>query len=234
MRFIKGNKGQVNDLQLISIHIPKTAGRSFHEVLKIVYGESLDKRYEKEHFFPEKNFDGLLSDKLPDDIKGIHGHLSVSQVKPLIEAYHPRVITWIRDPVERVISNYYYFMKRIRDGNTPDKQLSKKDYTLLEYAAQPKRQNRMTEILKGIELQDFFFIGIMEQFDQDIKELGLLMGWPAIESIPHVNDSAAFKSNNDCRTAYEDIDKAMRNEVAQFNEADIKLYNNVKVLRGLQ
>jgi hypothetical protein len=234
MRLIKGNKGHKNNLQLISIHIPKTGGRSFHEVLKIVYGDSLDKRFEKEHFFPDKNFTGLLNNKLLDDIRGIHGHLTISQVKPLINAYHPKVITWVRNPVDRVISNYYYFMKRIRDGKTPQKQLIKKDISLIDYARQPKRMNRMTAILEGLDLKDFFFIGLMEQFDQDIVELGRKMDWRKIDRIPHVNDSSGFKYNNDCRTTYEDIDEDLRSKIAAINEDDINLYNDILALRGVQ
>ena len=119
MRLISGDKGKDKGIELISIHIPKTAGRSFHEVLKRVYGGSLDKRYEKKHFFPDPVKKEQLSGVLPAGIRGIHGHLTISQVRHLIDKNQPKVITWVRNPVDRVISNYYYFMKRIRDGDTP-------------------------------------------------------------------------------------------------------------------
>ena len=232
MRLFAANTSNTAVVELISIHIPKTGGRSFHEVLKQVFGTSLDQRYEKQHFFPKGGNHHKLSNKLPKGIRGIHGHLSISQLKYIIDKDHPKVITWVRNPVDRVISNYYYFMKRIRDGDTPEKQLDKINYTLLEYAGQPKRRNRMTEILKGLALEDFFFIGIMEQFEQDLRILCNLMDWPEDIDVPHINDSTPFKLNNDCATQYHDIDEGMRLEVARLNEDDMLLYAEIKKLRG--
>ncbi|MEA3476692.1 MAG: sulfotransferase family 2 domain-containing protein [Bacteroidota bacterium] len=198
-------------LELISIHIPKTGGRSFHEILRNVYGQGLDKK-----------------------TKAIHGHLTIAKVKGIIEEEHPKVITWVRDPVDRVISNYYFFMKRIREGKTTEKQRKKIDYSLPEYAGQVKRRNRMTEILHGIPLEDFYFIGLMERFEEDIIELASKIGWPKIDSIPHINDSTSFKLNNDCKTQYNDIDENMRQEIAKLNELDIKLFDDIKNLRGIK
>ena len=154
-------------------------------------------------------------------------------MKPLIDRDNPRVITWVRNPIDRVISNYYYFMKRIREGDTPKKQANKRNYTLIEYAEQPKRRDRMTEILNGIALKDFFFIGIMEQFEQDLRALCQLMEWPQDISVPHINDSSSFKMNNDCATRFNDIDDSMRAELAVLNSNDMVLYGEVKRLRGI-
>ncbi len=233
MRLISGDKNKVGVIELISIHIPKTGGRSFHEVLKNVYGESLDKRYEKEHFFPKPGKSKKLSGDLPKGIRGIHGHLTISQVKHIIDAYQPKLITWVRHPVDRVISNYYYFMRRIREGDTPVKQRSKINYTLMEYASQPKRRNRMTMILNGMELKDFFFIGIMEQFEEDLKILSKMMDWPLNIEIPHINNSSSFKLNNDCATQYNDIDDAMRQEVGRLNQLDMQLYKEIIKMRKI-
>ena len=234
MRLIKGDKTDISGIEIISIHIPKTGGRSFHEILKQVYGQSLDQRFEKHHFFPDKDKDDTVIVKLPDGIKGIHGHLNIKQVKHIIDKDNPKVITWVRNPVDRVISNYYYFMKRIREGDTPERQQDKISYSLLEYAAQPKRRNRISMILEGIDLKDFFFIGVMEQFDHDIQILSNLMGWPQDMGVPHINDSSSFKHNNDCTTQYDDIDEAMRMTLANLNDADMLLYAEIKKMRGIR
>ena len=221
-------------IELISIHIPKTGGRSFLEVLKQVYGNALDIRHEREHFFPNGRFSQINDEIFPDHIRGIHAHLSVSQLMPVIEKHDPRIITWLRDPVERVISNYYFFMKRLRTGNANERQLRKKNYTLLEYAKEGKKNNRMDAFLEGMELHDFFFIGILERFEADMEELITKMGWPRAKSFSHVNSNAGFKHNNDCKTQYSDIDDEMRHELAMLNDLDIKLYNDVKKMRGIE
>lgn len=234
MRLIKSEKANKEGVEMISIHIPKTGGRSFHYFLKQVFGDSIDNRYEKQHFFPNGNKYNKLSNKIPTGVNCIHGHLTISQVQHIINIDHPKVITWVRNPIDRVISNYYYFMKRIRDGDTPEKQHRKINFNLIEYASQIKRRNRMTEILKGMEIKDFFFIGIMEQFEQDIRILCNLMDWHQQIDVPHINNSTSFKLNNECATQYNDIDEAMRLEVAKLNEKDMILYAEIKKLRGIK
>ena len=158
-------------IEVISLHIPKTGGRSLHGIYKQIYGNALDLRNERDQFYPDKEFLMPLNLEFPEHIRGIHAHLTVEQVRPIIEKYNPKVITWLRDPVERVISNYYFFMKRIRSGRAPERQLRKKDVTLLEYARKPRKTNRISEFLKGMELEDFFFIGLLERYEEAIAVL---------------------------------------------------------------
>ena len=234
MKLISTEGNKKGSVEFISIHIPKTGGRSFHAVLKQVYGDSLDRRYEKEHFFPRKGKTDRKTLDLPQGVRGIHGHLTVKQVMPIIDRDHPRVVTWVRDPVERVISNYYYFMKRIREGDVREKQKRKSDMTLLGYASQPGRQNRMSAILEGMEADDFFFIGITGRFEEDLTILCSMMGWPAVENVPHINELSSFRLHNDCATQYHDIDQSMRSAIAGMNAEDIKLYAKIKKMRGIQ
>ena len=218
-------------LELVSIHIPKTAGRTFYELLSQVYGPALDERQSRKDFLPDV-LQRHLDDNIPGDIRVIHGHLTVVQIAKVREKFNPKVVTWIRNPVDRVISNYYFFMKRIREGKVAQKQMKKRDYSLIQYAGQPSRLNRMTEILKGMDLKEFFFIGIFEQFDRDMQELASRLAWPDIKSIPRINDSSFFKRNNDCKTQFEDINEDMRAEIARLNQKDMTLYENVKKMRG--
>lgn len=233
MRLFRGNKKNYNGLEIISIHIPKTAGRSFLKVLEQLYGSTLDGRHEKEHFFPDMDFSKELPGKLPDHVKVIHGHLTIAQVRPLIDIHHSKVITWVREPVDRIISNYYYFMQRIRDGRASEKQLRKENFSLLEYATQPRRRNMMSKILEGLALEDFYFIGVMEQFEKDLAELSSMMAWPDELHIPHINANKDFKHDNNCTTQYKDIDLQMREEIARLNESDVSLYLKVKKMRGI-
>lgn len=220
-------------LELISIHIPKTGGRSFYEILSQVYGSALDQRQSRKDFLP-----GLinqhLDDSLSSDIKVIHGHLTVEQANKVIIKFHPKVVTWVRNPIDRIISNYYFFMKRIRDGKAAEKQKKKINFSLIEYARLPSRRNKMVEILHGLPLEEFYFIGIFEQFENDIRELATKLGWPKPHKVPHINDGSFFKYNNDCTTQYNDIDEQMRHEIASFNKFDIKLYKDIKKIRGIK
>jgi len=205
-----------------------------HDIYKQIYGDALDLRNERDQFYPDREFLMPLNLEFPDHIRGIHAHLTVEQVRPIIEKYNPKVIVWLRDPVDRVISNYYFFMKRIRQGRAPERQLRKKDVTLLEYARKPRKTNKISDFLKGMELEDFFFIGLLERFEEDILELASKMGWTQQITFPHTNSNVDFKLNNDCKTQYKDIDEKMRQEIARLNHIDVKLYNDVKKMRGIE
>ncbi|MCK4568777.1 MAG: sulfotransferase family 2 domain-containing protein [Bacteroidales bacterium] len=220
-------------IELISIHIPKTGGRSIRRILRNIYGDSLDLRHEREHFFPEGTHAPPLEIDFPEDIRAIHAHLSITQFMPVIKEYQPKVITWIRNPVDRVISNYYFFMLRIRENKVEKKQLSKKNYSLLEYAAETRKGNKMATFLEGMDISDFYFIGILEQIGADVNKLVSMMGWPKNVKIIHINSNYKFKHNNDCTTQYKDINEKIRHEIALLNQEDIELYHEVKKMRGI-
>lgn len=233
MRLIRHKKGSKAGLEFVSIHIQKTAGRSFRDILSQVYGPLLDERYEKHHFFIKNKKVTSIGIKVPENIIGMHGHLTIGQVKELIKHYDPKVITWVRNPVDRVISNYYFLMKRIRFGNTTEKVQLRKEMTLLEYAQKPRNINRMSKIISGLEISDFFFIGIMERFEADVEILAKRMNWPEDVNIPFSNSNADFRNSNACTTRYDDIDESMRKSISDLNMEDIKLYNEVLKMRGI-
>ena len=109
---IHGKEDESNNMiELISLHIPKTGGRSLRRVLKNVYGDTLDLRQEIHDFYPDVKTSPPLEDDFPDHTRAIHAHLSIRHFMPIIQAHNPKVITWIREPVERMISNYYFFIK---------------------------------------------------------------------------------------------------------------------------
>ena len=97
-----------NKLILISLHIPKTAGTSFRNILKSVYGENQVVRFDISRMgVVRMNENVYQKSKLPN-VKVIHGHFTFQDLSgsfTLPETY--KLITWMRDPVKRVISNYY-------------------------------------------------------------------------------------------------------------------------------
>lgn len=233
MRFIRHHNKRKTKLEIISVHIPKTAGRSFREILTQVYGPSLDERYKKEHFFKNDKEQVSIGKSIPKNLRGIHGHLTINQLKELINRYDPRVITWVRDPVERVISNYYFLMKRISLGIVNEKVKRKKDLTLIEYAEKPRNINRMSRTLSGLSIHDFFFIGIVERFEADVRELAEKMNWPGNLEIPHTNSNAGFKHSNVCATLFDEIDDTIKDRIAELNQDDMHLYKKIIKMRGI-
>lgn len=220
-------------LELISIHIPKTGGRSVRRVLKKVYGDSLYLRHEEKDYANRGRSAQPLEPDFPDHIRALHVHLGVSQLMPVIEAYNPKVITWLRDPVERVISNYFFLMKRADEKIAKGRQLDNAGISLMEYVRHPRKDNKIAKFLEGMELKDFYFIGLLEKLEEDVAELSKMMGWKKKVRTFHTNDNTDYKNNNELPTRYHEITNSMRQEIAEINREDVELYEEVKRIRGI-
>lgn len=215
-------------VKLVSIHIPKTAGTSFFHSLKKQYG------YQKVIRIDINKYNKIRINKIPlskayvyKKISVIHGHYSIDSLHNQLHIpSNIPIITWLRDPVERVISNYYYLQKRLDEELKEEKKglniLSKMRRSLIEYAQDERNCNRMSKFIKGIELKDFFFIGIVENYDKDIQELGRKLNWSTPEIVMHNKTGKINKSTIDEKT------KAM---IRSYNKKDQMLYEQALTLR---
>lgn len=158
LRFVKYPK-------IISCHIPKTAGTSFLQSLELEYGRVA--YYYDWGNIPLKS---LISPV-------IHGHFNP---KSLFYTFpNSFKIIWFREPVERIIS--YYFFWKFANLNTNDKTYIRFKYenpTLLEFAKWPEIKFELSKkYLKGIDLNEFDFIGLQETYDKDIIKLTKKLNW---------------------------------------------------------
>ncbi|MBU2649754.1 MAG: sulfotransferase family protein [Bacteroidetes bacterium] len=221
MTFFRKDLKIRNKLELISIHIPKTAGTSFRNFLKHVYGEQNAVRLDinittkkidiENQAFEEK--------KLPGNIRVIHGHFYyrdlVEQIR--IEEGTP-MVTWLREPAERVISNYFYLAKRLKEELQEESKglniLSKMQKSLIEYARNEISRNRMSKFLEGANLEKFFFTGIYEHYNEDMQDFAQLLG---------IKDFEIFQHNITGRK--EEVDTGILEEIRSLNADDYELYN---------
>jgi hypothetical protein len=146
---------QVNqsDIELISLHIPKTAGSSFRETLRADYGEVFFCIYKNET-------------DVPIGCRAVHGHFE-ADLFDLSKANRPKIITWLRDPVERAISYYSYWSRFEKAGSPGHQWFLDERPTMIEFAEKILR-NELHNYLKGLSIRDFDFVGIVEHFDEDI------------------------------------------------------------------
>jgi hypothetical protein len=208
-------------VELVSIHIPKTAGRSFVEILKAVYGENRVRHFDRKDY-SDKSVPEVLQfiSGLTESTTVIHGHFTYNDIRDIKNIHSAKLITWVRDPVERVFSNYSFFKKRIAEASEESELQKRKEETLIEYASLEHSRNRMSKFISGARLKDFFFIGVIEYFDSDIKTLSDMLGWPEI-SIPRVNINSEFKSKLPA------VSENEKKVIRELNKDDVELYNNV-------
>lgn len=215
--------------ELISIHIPKTAGTSFRNILKSVYGEKNVVRFDISMRGVVRLNEKPYSDKSLPEAKVIHGHFSY---RALQDGYGipegSKIITWLRDPVQRVASNYYYLESRLIDILQEEKHdlhiLEKMQRSLTEFARAEINRNRMSKFLNGVALKDLDFIGIQEQFETDLPLLAAKLGWPVVPEVLYHNVTA----EREMRQLPDDV----ASEIRALNAEDVRLYEEAVELRS--
>lgn len=219
------------DLQLISVHIPKSGGTSFRNTLMSAYGENdvirLDILRRKKGDRVLINREPWKAQHLPQDIRVVHGHFSRKQLTEQF-AINPATpaITWLRNPVDRVISNYFYSIEQLARhmGDNPEglELLEKLQKSILEFAQDPRNRNRITDFLDGMDLEQFRFVGLMEHYQEDLDDLGQLLGWDTNLTALHENRTGQKR----------EVHEELRAMIADLNRDDVNLYEQALALRA--
>jgi len=211
-------------IRVVSCHIPKTAGTSFLEVLRSVYGEEFVFRdygdrpssggsiYNKDHGVWEKK-------KRKEDIKSlssgnfkcVHGHFILN--KYLGEFPEAKRIAWIRDPVTRVVSHYFHSKKR------------NQSLTIEQLISDRYLQNQMVRFLGTVDPSDLDFIGISEMFDQEVERAAKQFGWKRNQW----HRASKIKRNRNTQTTYKNyrLPENVYSKIRELNRLDDELYSNV-------
>ena len=208
-------------IELISVHIPKTAGTAFRHVLTDVYGlDGVLGDYPPNQIYnPEKSID--------PKIKVIHGHFIPSKYR----GYFPTAkrIVWLRHPLFRLISEYF-FAKTINDRNNAiHAKLLDDNLSIFEFAKIPQMKNLLSQKIQGIELAQFDFVGIQEFYLQDLVDLKNLMGWSNFQ--PITKNSNRYPQYQKCLQEILN-DGTLMNNLARLNQEDMELYREALHLRA--
>lgn len=175
------------NIDLLSIHIPKTAGTSFYSTLQQAYGKSAVMRMDYRPPFNRFIVQGrpYTLNALPGKIRILHGHMNCKIISRYLDLNEDvKIITWVRNPVERVISDYYYMLERLQESFVVDflhpSILSRMTKSLLEFAKTKQEQNKLYKYLGDLDLESLYFIGIVERFDEEMIELGKRLHWKTV------------------------------------------------------
>lgn len=211
------------NLQLLSLHVPKTGGTSFRSTLKTIYGEASVARL-------DVNMRGQVEIDQQAIAPGatilhpvLHGHVKWNQWQELFQA-SPRttVITWLRDPVARVTSQYSYLVEVLeRELDEPGKGLnilSKLMKTFPEFIRNPEVRNIQSQYFTPIILDRFVdFVGVLEHREADLAKLAQRLSWP-----DHPTDFQHNKTARLIEPTPSEIDL-----IRACNDEDVRLYEQV-------
>jgi hypothetical protein len=169
---------------LISVHIPKCAGTSFRHILQGLYEERLWLNYGTAFVRASAR-----AEMIPVGTECIHGHFFADTFDDVVP--ERQLITWLRDPVERVVSNYYHFLRSPDLRDDCCRAVLERQLTLREFAELEWMRNLATRYFAGRQLDDFVFVGIAERFLESLHVFGSTIGWPAPLPVPRDNTNPA-------------------------------------------
>ena len=215
---------------LISVHIPKVAGTSFRSLLEQSFQDKLyldytDKPLQKNKLarilqIIKSNYSS--SPLLLQQYHCIHGHFMPAKYYFLKQK---SFATWFRDPVERVISNYYHWQR----NEFKHPKIKNKNCSLEEYSEIEHFQNLYATYLWGMNLQQFDFIGITENYQNSLTIFEKIYAIHFPSSLENLNTNPLKKS------ASYTIDTDLYNHIAELNKKDVIIYDNaVKMNKALE
>ena len=207
--------GVSSQVILISVHIPKCAGTSFRTTLRSCYRERLWENYGRV-FSREQARPGMV----PAGTRCIHGHFLADTFDGLFP--QRELITWLRHPVERVVSTYYHFLR------TPDlrdhccRALYEHQLSLREFAELDWMRDTASRYAADKVGSDFAFIGIVEQFEESLfrfhAQFGGLTELPTPKN--NVNPARSLSGNR--------VTPADRAHILARNEQDHRWYEQAR------
>ncbi|MEM6386693.1 MAG: sulfotransferase family 2 domain-containing protein [Pseudomonadota bacterium] len=206
---------------IISVHIRKCAGTSLRSAFAAAFGDaayfdygdhigsswpsSLARRQQRQ-VEAQRNIEALSRYSL------VHGHFFPEKYDflPMAKQY----VTFLRDPVDRVVSNYNY-LKRNPARTHPDALIVHAlGFSLTEFAAHPDNRNMQTTALSGRTLESFDVVGVVEAYDESLTQLSRAIGVPLAQR-PPANVASAPKY----------LTNAERAAIENANLDDMRLYD---------
>jgi predicted SAM-dependent methyltransferase len=204
-------------VNVLSVHVPKTAGSTFKKLLIQVYSPSCV-YLDYQDFSHSANLNSI-----PSDTKVIHGHFPIQKYSDHFSDANK--ITWLRHPISRLISHYFYGRSLPQDEVPFDMST----LGIIDFAELPWMQNHMTLHLEGVNLADFCFVGIQEFFVEDLTTLKTLLNWPDVQ---------LTRENQNGQPGYQKYvqeilaDQKILHKLIDLNREDLELYEEALQLRA--
>lgn len=238
-------KNTEQEKSVIFLHIPKTAGSTLNRIIA--------RQYEQKSIFSiyglrrnERECESIDEFKrLPEarrrEIKVLQGHIGFG-----LHEYLPQPSTYItilRDPVDRIISHYYFVLRdpdHYLYNEVTSKHMSLKDYvcsgispeldngqtkllsTTTAVNSYTQGSNEMLESAKKNIKEHFALVGLTERFDETLILLKRSLNWTP----PFYTKQKVTKN----RPIKEDVSKDILKLIEKSNELDIELYKYVENL----
>ncbi len=168
--------------KFVFVHVPKAAGTTFYHTLRQCWNEN-------QFYTVPSHWDLFDRDELRGRYKTVNSEMSYNKYS-IVKGHFPYykfqylksdhnwyLITWIRDPVERLISNYNHFRYRPVSNKFLKRRAVRvaREMDIVEFSE--KVQSNFQTRFVGNDPSVYDFIGVVEKFKESInlfnKQFGL-------------------------------------------------------------
>ncbi|CAK0751191.1 conserved hypothetical protein [Gammaproteobacteria bacterium] len=182
---------------MISLHLPKTAGTSLRQVLDRRFGPNLLADYGDLPINtprPKRELTALAKGArlgwigLPGAIQCVHGHFL--PLKYLALGQPTVFVTWLREPVERLISHYHFWMRVQNPDGLPalHRRVIMEQWDLERFCLGPELRNLYHQFLFGFPRRRLDFVGIVERNAHDFPIFcRRYLGEDMVDGLPQLN-----------------------------------------------
>jgi Wzt-like putative exopolysaccharide export protein/sulfotransferase famil protein len=215
-------------------HLPKTGGTAFRTVLEELFGpENVTPHLEgRSEIWAVQRFAGA---------RLISGHFL--SLIPGDNQWFGRIrLTLLRDPIDRAVSEYFYWRHHASEGGVADKlgewaqkygigdffkareesdETGAVNFYAKHFASRISRDlgdSKRTLALAMKSLKSYDFIGIYEHLHDSVDMFCWQYGLPPVKAIPHVNVTAQ-------RVRVADLDSRTFDQLVGMNDLDMQLYD---------
>ena len=223
-------------LELISVHVPKCAGWSMYQALERVYSHDAilyDHADRPADPMSPMNLDrdGFIKRaqaQAATTLQGklvVHGHFYVRKY----EQIHARCrITFLRHPVERAISHYYYWLGSERHGHSLQDYVLDRQLSLVEFVHLPFIRFLYTKVFfRDVDMKTFDVIGSCESIEDDVRTVSRLLGKDLTLQRTNTNPFESYGQKQRDILADSKVRGALHDALAE----DIRFYESAMALR---
>lgn len=154
---------------ILSLHIPKAAGTTLIHAYRNAFGDRV--LYHNAH--PDIVYTTPRVD-LEKSYDIIHGHLDMSRLVEMIDA-DTKIVTFLRDPVQRVVSSYQYHLNP-QVQNDIATLVRSTNMGLMEFADMPGQKDLQSRMIRPVGRHRLDFIGFSETFRASLEQLSRCIG----------------------------------------------------------
>ena len=213
-------------MKFVFIHIQKSAGTSFWTMLR--RHKTKDKQYKGiNYLFAYPKHEKKWIKKMEKGVRKnyfrynfIRGNFPYQSVLFLKKEHDWKLVTWIRDPIDRLISNYNHSVYR-PTPHKEEKNLRQKSLEMVEkmdIVEYSKFMSNFTTRSTGHNPKIFDFIGVVEEHDKSIKRFNSQFK----SRLP-----LGVKLNTNNWQPRVEVSQELREELRQDHLEDYEFYNKV-------